>query len=202
MNIEEFLKLTLIFFYAVILHECAHGWIAYKLGDPTAKLLGRLTLNPVKHVDPIGTVLLPIMLLMMNSPVVFGWAKPVPVNFMNLRHPKRDMIWVGLGGPFVNILLALFFSQFLRIHLSISDNRLIESAIMINLVLAIFNLMPIPPLDGSRLIMGLLPGRYAALYGSMERFGILIVLLLLYAGLLEKVVWPAVHFLAHYLGVP
>jgi len=201
MSIEGFLKIALIFFYAVILHEYAHGWVAYKRGDPTAKLSGRLTLNPLKHVDPFGTVILPVMLLIVGSPVVFGWAKPVPVNFMNLRHPKSDMIWVALAGPIVNILLAVLFSQFLKFNISPLDYQVVETAIIINLVLAIFNLIPIPPLDGSRLAMGLLPNRYAVLYGRMENYGILVVLLLLYVGLFDLIVWPLVHFFARYLGV-
>jgi len=199
--IEEFLKLAFIFFYAVILHEYAHGWMADKLGDPTARKLGRLTLNPMKHVDPVGTVFLPAVLFFLNSPVIFGWAKPVPVNFLNLRHPKRDMMWVGIAGPIVNIALAVFFSQLLKLPFSAPDIKIIQTAVVINLVLAVFNMIPIPPLDGSRLLMGLLPNRIAIFYSRLENYGMLIVLLLLYAGLFDALVWPVVKWLAGILGV-
>ena len=190
-----------ILFLAVILHECAHGWAAYKLGDSTAKNLGRLTLNPIKHVDMVGTLLLPAMLLIMHSPVMFGWAKPVPVNFLNLRHPKQDMIWVGLAGPAVNVFLALLASLFIRFHFSPLGDQILAMAIQINLVLAIFNLVPIPPLDGSRLVMGILPNRYAYVYSRMEPYGIVIVFLLLYLGLFEKYIWPIIDNISLLLGV-
>lgn len=201
MTPEEFLKLAFVFIYAVILHEYAHGWMADKLGDPTAKNLGRLTLNPVKHVDPIGTLLLPFILVFMHSPVVFGWAKPVPVNFLGLRNPKRDMMWVGLAGPAVNIILAVFFSQLLRLNLSAVDQNVVQTAIVINLVLTVFNMIPIPPLDGSRLVMGILPNKMAYQYARLENYGIVIVLGLLYLGLLDNVVWPIVKLFARQLGV-
>lgn len=200
MSIVGFAALILIFFYSVILHEIAHGFTAYRLGDSTAKLAGRLTLNPLKHVDPFGTIILPAVLLFINSSMIFGWAKPVPINFMNLRHPKRDIIWVGISGPLTNILLAVLISQLLRLDPAWPYTQIIRLAVMINLVLAIFNLIPIPPLDGSRLVFGLLPSRYAYLYGRMENYGILIVLALLYLGLLDRVVWPLVGILAYYLG--
>ena len=202
MTPEEFLKLAFIFFYAVVLHEFAHGWVAYRLGDPTAKFMGRLTLNPIKHIDPIGTIVLPIMLIVMSSPVIFGWAKPVPVNFMNLKHPRRDMMWVGIAGPLVNVCLAIFFSLLFKLSFSPTDHHVIELAVIINLVLAIFNMIPIPPLDGSRLIMGLLPSNFAYALARMEKYGIIIVLLLLYLGLFDRVVWPLVSFFAYKLGVP
>ena len=200
-QIQEFLKLVFVFFYAVILHECAHGWVANKLGDPTAKMLGRLTLNPLKHVDLIGTILLPVTLLLVHSSVVFGWAKPVPVNYLNLRHPRRDMMWVGIAGPIVNIALAFIFSWLLALPLSQADHRVVEMAIIINLVLAVFNMMPIPPLDGSRLVMAFLPKELALPYARLENYGIAIVFLLLYMGIFDKLVWPIVKFLAQSLGV-
>lgn len=193
-----------IFFVAVVIHEYCHGWVAYKLGDPTAKLAGRLTLNPFAHIDPIGTVFLPIFLSLIRSPIIFGWAKPVPVNFFNLRNPKRDMIWVGLAGPVANIILALILSVFLKLHI-LANHPLIliilATGVLINLILAIFNIIPIPPLDGSRLLMGILPKKYAIYYSYMEPFGILILIALLYLGLVERAIWPAVIFLAHLLGV-
>lgn len=193
--------IIVIFLPAVILHEYAHGWVAYRLGDPTAKAAGRLTLNPLKHVDPIGTIVLPALLIVMRSPVLFGWAKPVPVNFMNLNRPKRDMLWVGIAGPAVNILLAVVLSLFLKLGLSEAVHELISLAILVNLVLATFNMLPIPPLDGSRLVMSLLPIRYARYYARLEPYGILIVFALLYFGLLSEVIWPAVLSMARILGV-
>ncbi len=193
--------LVILFIYAVILHEYAHGWAAYKLGDSTAKNLGRLTLNPLSHVDPLGTVALPVLLIATGSPVVFGWAKPVPVNFMNLHNPKRDMALVALAGPLVNVVLALILSQILKIAASGVEKQIFASAIIINLVLAIFNMIPIPPLDGSRLVMSVLPRPFSLLYARLENYGIFIVLLLLYLGLFDAFVWPLVDYFAKGLGV-
>lgn len=193
-----------IFFAAVVVHEYCHGWAAYKLGDPTAKLAGRLTLNPLAHIDPVGTLILPIFLSLIRSPIVFGWAKPVPVNFFNLHNPKRDMIWVGLAGPVANIILAITLSLFLKLNIMTSHPLLLiilTTGVLINLILAIFNMIPIPPLDGSRLVMGILPRKYAIYYSYIEPFGILILVGLLYFGLVERAIWPAVIFLSHLLGV-
>lgn len=195
-----FVASLLIFFYSVILHECAHGWVAYNLGDPTAKIRGRLSLNPLKHIDPMGTIVLPVMLTVMHSSVLFGWAKPVPVDFMNLRHPKRDMMWVGLAGPVTNIILAFIFSLVLRMHFSAVVDQIMTASIHINLILAIFNMTPVPPLDGSRLVMGILPNSYARAYARLEPYGLLVVFVLLWSGVLDSVLWPAVTFLANLLG--
>ena len=180
----EIFFIIVILFFAIILHECAHGWAALRLGDPTAKLAGRLTLNPLKHVDPFGSVALPAILLTLRAlgydVFVFGWAKPVPVNFMRLRNPKRDMMWVGAAGPATNVVLAVLFSIVYRISPSPAMMDVMKFAIFINLLLAFFNLIPIPPLDGSRIVMGLLPRRLMILYGQLERYGILIVIVLLY----------------------
>lgn len=199
------LILTLsIFFFAVIIHEYAHGWVAWRLGDSTAKFMGRLTLNPLMHIDPIGTILLPVLLLVTHSPVVFGWAKPVPVDFSSLNNPKKDMIWVGLAGPMANIILAVILSFVLKIFLA-SQNHLIlsilNSAIIINLVLAVFNMLPIPPLDGSRIIMGILPADISMQYARLEPYGFIIIFGLLYLGVVWTIIWPVVIFLAKLLGV-
>ena len=190
---------------SVILHECAHGWVAYMRGDPTAKLEGRLTLNPIKHIDPFGTIILPALLITLRilgySTVVLGWAKPVPVNFARLYRPKTDMIWVALAGPVTNILLAVLLSLFLRPELPLNVVSLLAFAIFINLLLAIFNLMPIPPLDGSRILMGLLPTPLALAYSRLERYGILIVFLLLSLGIFDRFVVPVVDFCGRWLGV-
>lgn len=198
---SNFLLTIPFFFAAIIIHEFSHGWVADKLGDPTAKYSGRLTLNPLAHVDPFGTVILPLLLLFLNSPVIFGWAKPVPVNFWNLRHPKRDMVLVGLAGPLANFLIAAILSLFLKLPLSLLMQTLLETAILINLVLAVFNLIPIPPLDGSRVISGILPFRLAAIYNRMERYGVLLIFLLLFFNFFDKWVWPIVSYLSHLLGV-
>lgn len=193
-----------IFLFAIIIHEIAHGWVAYKLGDPTAKYAGRLTLNPMAHIDPFGMILLPLILTMMGSPVIFGWAKPVPVNFWNLKNPRRDMIWVGLAGPLANIILAFALSLFLKININLPAlifNILIVG-IYVNLVLAVFNLIPIPPLDGSRVVIGLLPRELAVRYIRLERFGIPLIFLLMFMGLFNYLIRPIVQILANLLGVP
>lgn len=201
MDIYHLVAIPLILFFSVILHEYAHGWTAYRLGDPTAKLAGRLTLNPLPHIDPIGTIIVPLALILARSPIVLGWAKPVPVNFAALRHPKSDMIWVGLAGPFVNVVLAFIAAFFLQMSSSQSIRFIFEAGILINLILATFNLMPIPPLDGSRLVMGLLPYSLAKPYAQLERYGIIIIFLLLYFRILDHILWPIVRTLARMLGV-
>ena len=198
------LILTLsIFFFAVIIHEYAHGWIAWKLGDWTARNAGRLTLNPLAHIDPIGTILLPLLLLATRSPVVFGWAKPVPVNFHSLGNPKKDMIWVGLAGPAANILFAILLSFILKFF-ALTGNllltKVLTTAIIINLVLAIFNILPIPPLDGSRVVMGMLPRELGIRYAKLEPYGFIIIFGLLYLGLIGSVIWPLVMYFARLLG--
>lgn len=197
---KEFLESLIvlpILFLAIIPHEYAHGWVAYRLGDPTAKLAGRLTLNPLKHIDLVGSIFLPCMLLILRflhiNTIIFGWAKPVPVDFFNLRNPKRDMIWVALAGPAVNFFIAFVLSQLLKLNVPFWLGEIMALAIFLNLLLAFFNLIPIPPLDGSRVLMGLLPRSYSQVYSRLERYGILIVfVLLLYFHLFEKVVLPLV----------
>ena len=189
---------------AVVIHEYAHGWVAWKLGDSTAKRAGRLTLNPLAHIDPIGTIFLPMILLVTHSPVVFGWAKPVPVDFRSLRNPKKDMVWVGLAGPTANIIMAILLSfvlKFFTITGSYAFLAILSSAILINLVLAVFNILPIPPLDGSRVAMGLLPPDIAMQYAKLEPYGFIIIFGLLYLGIVGRVIWPLVTYLAQTLGV-
>jgi len=203
--IEYILKIIIVLFLAIVLHEYAHGWVANRLGDPTAKMAGRLTLNPFKHIDPIGTVLLPGLLIAMRmmgyNTFVFGWAKPVPVNFMRLRNPKRDMILVGMAGPAINVVMAVLFSLLMNLDLSFENLELVVIAIFVNLLLAVFNMIPVPPLDGSRLVMGLLPDKLALPYIRLERYGILIVVVLLWLGVFEKAILPIVEYLGGLLGV-
>lgn len=203
--IMEIIVIALILFSAVVLHEYAHGWTAWRLGDPTAKQAGRLTLNPLKHIDPLGTLILPAILLTLRflgyPAVIFGWAKPVPVNFLRLRDPKRDMVWVGLAGPATNVGLAVIASLFLKAHPASGYRQFFELAVFINLLLAVFNMIPVPPLDGSRLVMGLLPNRYALPYSRLERYGIPIVIGLVYFGLFKHVMFPLIIYFGKLLGV-
>jgi Zn-dependent protease len=171
---------------AITFHEAAHGWVAERFGDPTARSLGRVTFNPIKHVDPFGTVILPGLLLLLKAPVLFGYAKPVPVNFARLNNPKRDMIWVALAGPGINFVLAIASALVLRLTNQLSDDVMVwisnnlTRSIYINVLLALFNLIPIPPLDGGRVVTGLLPPPYAWQFAQIERYGLFILLGLLF----------------------
>lgn len=199
----EFLLTFPLLALSLTLHEFAHGWVAERCGDSTAKLSGRLTLNPLAHIDLWGTVLLPIFfILALNTP--FGWAKPVPVNFLNLRKPKSQMVWVAVAGPIANIFLAIFFAAFYHVG-SFSPESTIGSLLklgsLMNLVLAVFNTIPLPPLDGSRIVMGLLPPPLLYRYRKLEPFGFLVILFLWATDLLSKVLLPLVDFLARTLGL-
>jgi Zn-dependent protease len=187
---------------AVILHEIAHGLVARWFGDDTAARAGRLTLNPIKHVDPVGTVLLPLLLTLINAPYLFGWAKPVPVNFLNLRNPKRDSVFVALAGPLTNVLLAVLSALVIRVAGAGSPGTsppLIAIAALMslqfNVVLAVFNLMPILPLDGGRVLFGLLPREPARAFARLEPYGMLIVMVLLFTGTLNAVLGPVTTFM-------
>ncbi len=182
--------------FAITVHEVAHGWVAKKYGDNTASRLGRLTLNPIKHIDLVGTIIIPGLLLITGTGFIFGWAKPVPVDPRNFKNPRADMAIVALAGPVSNVLMATFWALIARVGVTIGSGAEAISlpliytgiaGIAINLVLAIINLLPIPPLDGSRILSGLLPSYWAWQYNKLERFGFIILLVLLATKLLNVI---------------
>ncbi len=186
---------------AITLHEAAHGYVARYFGDLTAWQAGRISLNPLRHIELFGTILLPVMLLVIGSPFLFGWAKPVPVNYGRLRHPKRDMLWVAAAGPAVNLLMALGWGAMLRVDTLIPLNAyshsmavMCEIGIGINLALMVLNLLPLPPLDGGRIAVSLLPYSLALMFSRLERWGFVILLALLYFKILDYILWPVVAF--------
>jgi Zn-dependent protease len=193
--------------FSIVVHEVSHGWMAYRLGDDTAKRMGRLTLNPVPHIDPMGTVILPLIMIIMGGPV-FGWAKPVPLNPYNFKRNvniRTGAMWVALAGPVSNLGIA-FISSFILVAaqeflagfpsvIYFSITQLAQAFIVINLVLASLNLIPIPPLDGSKILMRFLPSKYDRYFLMLERYGFLILLLLLATGVFSSLVWVPVEFL-------
>ncbi|MFV0439480.1 MAG: site-2 protease family protein [Desulfopila sp.] len=199
--ITELILLTPPILLALTFHEFAHGYVAYRLGDPTARMAGRLTLNPLKHLDPLGTLAFFIIKL--------GWAKPVPVNPAYFRNPKKDMLWVALAGPLANATLAVvsaMLAKFVWLVATILPatpvvgaillplNSMLITSVWINLVLCIFNFLPIPPLDGSKILMGVLPDRSALAFMQLEKYGFILILLLAFTGVLSQVIVPIISF--------
>ncbi|WP_159991548.1 site-2 protease family protein [Pelistega ratti] len=186
--------------FAIALHEAAHGYVARYFGDNTAHMLGRLSLNPTKHIDPIGTIILPAVLILLKSPFIFGWAKPVPVVARNLRNPKQDMIFVALAGPGANLVMALLWAVLLKIWviLDIQSEVLVTMAlfgIRINLLLMLFNLIPVPPLDGGRILVGLLPIKFSLMLSRVEPYGIMIVFALILLTDLSNLLGMFIYYL-------
>lgn len=196
--IQKIIIWTLPVLFAITVHEVAHGWAALKLGDKTAQMMGRLTLNPIKHIDPLGTILVPGLLLMFTG-FMFGWAKPVPVTFQNLRNPKRDMAWVALAGPAANLVMGLFWALLVKVGLMLATNNAAISGpmiymgvagVLVNGMLMLLNLLPLPPLDGGRILVSILPDKLAWRVEKIEPYGFFILLGLLYFGIVMMILWP------------
>ena len=197
--IQQIAVYALPVIFAITLHEAAHGYAAKHFGDTTAYMLGRVSLNPLRHIDPIGTVLLPLVTLALGG-ILFGWAKPVPVNFGHLRRPKQDMLWVAAAGPAANLFMALFWGLVMKVGLTMPESSLAlpmalmgKAGITINSVLMVLNLLPLPPLDGGRIAVSLLPSRLAYSYARIEPYGMIILIALLFSGVLNFVLWPLVN---------
>ncbi|MCB4812201.1 site-2 protease family protein [Methylovorus menthalis] len=184
--------------FAITVHEAAHGYAARYFGDMTAHQAGRITLNPLRHIDPIGTILIPALTLFFGG-ILFGWAKPVPVDFSRLRHPKKDMLWVAAAGPASNLIMALIwaliwkFAPALSPSMAVPLSLMAQAGIMINVILMVLNLLPLPPLDGGRIAVSLLPDRLAEKYAGIERYGFVILLVLLFTGVLSQIMHPFIN---------
>ena len=185
--------------FAITLHEAAHGWVANKLGDPTARQLGRITMNPIKHIDPVGTIAVPLVLVMLSG-FIIGWAKPVPVDMRHFKQPLLDMALVALAGPASNFLMACVWALMITLSTTVLAETSIaiyllqmgKAGMTINLILMVLNLIPIPPLDGGRVVAGVLPKQVAWSYMRIEPYGMWIILALLVSGVLGKILWPIV----------
>lgn len=199
----------------VIIHEVAHGWTAEKLGDPTARLMGRISLNPIVHVSLFGTIILPAFLLLMKSPILFGWAKPVPVDFNRLKYGRKGMAMVAISGPLSNFLIASVSAIIYHFLIMMGKTNLVHSlpfmnkillplllmsaaSVSINIILMVLNLIPIPPLDGGRIVVGILPEKQARLFAEIERYGMLILVLLLFSNMLGKIINPVLSFFINF----
>lgn len=207
-NLQEILQQLSIWLlpglFAITVHEAAHGIVAALRGDKTAFFLGRTSLNPVKHIDPLGTVVVPLTLLLLKSSFLFGWAKPVPINYRNLKKPQLDMALVAIAGPAANLVMAILWLLILKLALYLAPmynspqlSWLIQTSrigVLFNIVLAVFNMLPIPPMDGSRIISAILPPRACDAYNALEPYGMFIILGLIFSGVLGHIIYPGVNF--------
>jgi Zn-dependent protease len=190
--------------FAITVHEAAHGFAARYFGDMTADRAGRITLNPLKHIDPIGTIILPALTLLVGG-ILFGWAKPVPVDFSRLRNPKRDMLWVAAAGPASNFVMALFWALMIKLAVTTpsvySEPMALmgQAGVMINVVLMVLNLLPLPPLDGGRIAVSLLPNHLAYKYAQIERYGFIILIVLLATGILGRIMAPFIDAIIQFI---
>jgi Zn-dependent protease len=211
MHIEQLIQTIAIaaipILFAITLHEAAHGYVARYFGDPTADREGRISLNPIHHIDPVGTILLPILTLWLGG-VLFGWAKPVPVNFGALRHPKKDMLWVALAGPATNLVMALGWGLLAMLAMSLQDNYFAEPmmemsqiGIRINIVLIALNMLPLPPLDGGRVAVSLLPHKQAFMLARLEPYGMFILIFMVMTPLLGWILMPIVSGLTELINL-
>ncbi len=210
MELEHTVRLIALYaipgIFAITLHEAAHGYAARHFGDLTAYQAGRITLNPIRHIDPMGTIVIPILILIASQgKYAFGWAKPVPVNFGRLRNPKRDMLWVAAAGPGANLLMAILWAFVIKAMQGVPANyftdpvvQMARGGIIVNAVLMVLNLLPLPPLDGGRIAVSLLPQKLAYRFARVEPFGMIILLVLMLLGVLGKVMWP---FIAGFIGL-
>jgi len=214
-TIQKIAVMAVPLVFAIVFHEVAHGWVANRLGDPTARDLGRLTLNPISHIDLFGTIIMPLLLYFStNGQFVFGYAKPVPIDPRYFKDPKKGMALSSLAGPGINLLMAILFSLVLRaIFPAMKESDLsditgkalfpialmLSYGVLINVALAVLNLIPVPPLDGSRIVYWLLPERLGAVYYRLERYGMLLLMALLFFRILGVIVWPIVSFVLNVL---
>lgn len=194
----------IILIFSAVVHEVAHGLVAEKLGDSTARDEGRITLNPIPHLDLFGSILLPFFLIMIGSPIVLGSAKPVPVNFRNLKNPKLGMALVSLAGPVSNFVMAVIFALIVKLGflVNIVSGPILMQAVIINIVLGVFNLVPIPPLDGSKILAGLLSDRWMFWILGLEKWGFFLILAFLYLGLFQIILIPVVRWFGVIFGLP
>ncbi len=195
--IQKICVYALPILFAITVHEAAHGYVAKYFGDLTADRMGRISLNPLKHIDPFGTILLPALTVMLGG-ILFGWAKPVPVNFASLRNPKKDMLWVAAAGPAANLVMAIFWALMIKLSINMPETIAYPLALMgnagvtINIVLMVLNLLPLPPLDGGRIAVSLLPHDLAQPFAQIERYGFIILIVLLFTGVLGKILMPII----------
>ncbi len=204
--IQKIVIYALPVIFAITVHEAAHGYAARYFGDMTADRAGRITLNPLKHIDPFGTIILPALTVMLGG-ILFGWAKPVPVDFRRLRNPKKHMLWVAAAGPASNFVMAVFWALVMKLSLNAPDAFALPMALMgkagvsINIVLMVLNLLPLPPLDGGRIAVSLLPMSLARPFAQIERYGFIILIILLFSGVLGRILGPLINLVYGVIAV-